>query len=320
MNNFYMINFKSIGDEEKGYLVALQKSKEIPFEIKRVYYTYGVPMHTKRGFHAHKKLEQTLFCLNGSIKVKCFDGEKEEVFTLTKPYEGLYLGTMVWHEMFDYSKDSVIMVIASDVYKEEDYIRNYEEYIKILKENKNYFVHEKAIVDSNNIGKDTRIWGFSHIFENAVIGENCNICEHVLIENDVTLGDNVTVKSGVYIWDGIFIEDNVFIGPSVSFVNDKHPRSKMYPEEFSKTIIKKGASIGSNATILCDIIIGQYATVGAGTVVTKDINDFEIVVGNPGKVIGYNCICGKKLIYEDNKAKCSCEREYEKKDDKVYEI
>ena len=94
-----------------------------------MYYLYDVPGGEARGSHAHKKLEQILFCLNGSIKVKCFDGEKEEVFTLTKPYEGLYLGTMVWHEMFDYSKDSVIMVIASDVYKEEDYIRDYEEYI-----------------------------------------------------------------------------------------------------------------------------------------------------------------------------------------------
>lgn len=108
------------------------------------------------------------------------------------------------------------------------------------------YIHPLADVKSKNIGKNTKIWQFCIVFENAVIGENCNICAHVLIENDVVIGDNVTVKSGVQLWDGIRIEDNVFIGPNVTFTNDLYPRSKKYPEKFLQTVVKKGASIGAN--------------------------------------------------------------------------
>lgn len=115
-------------------------------------------------------------------------------------------------------------------------------------------IHKMSDVQSNNIGKDTNIWQFCVVLPNAKIGNNCNICSHCFIENDVVIGNNVTIKCGVQIWDGITIEDNVFIGPNVTFCNDKYPRSKQYPEEFSKTIVKKGASIGANATYYCKIL------------------------------------------------------------------
>lgn len=148
-------------------------------------------------------------------------------------------------------------------------------------------INQLADVSSKNIGKDTRVWQFSVIFENAIIGENCNICAHTLIENDVVIGNNVTIKSGVFLWDGIRIEDDVFIGPNATFTNDVMPRSKIYPDTFSRILVKKGASIGANATILPGITIGRRAMVGAGAVVTKDVPDGAIVVGNPATITRY---------------------------------
>lgn len=133
------------------------------------------------------------------------------------------------------------------------------------------FIHPLSDVQSKNIGKDTKIWQFCIVLEKAVIGKNCNICAHVLIENDVVVGNNVTVKSGVQLWDGIRIEDNVFIGPNVTFTNDLYPRSKKYPEKFLQTIVKKGASIGANSTILPGITIGGNAMIAAGSIVTENV-------------------------------------------------
>ena len=147
------------------------------------------------------------------------------------------------------------------------------------------FIHPLADVQSKNIGEDTKIWQFCVVLPNAIIGNNCNINAQVLIENDVIIGDNVTVKSGVQIWDGTRIENNVFIGPNATFTNDLLPRSKEYPESFSGITLKNGASIGANATILPGVTIGERAMVGAGAVVTKDVPDYAIVVGNPAKVI-----------------------------------
>lgn len=143
------------------------------------------------------------------------------------------------------------------------------------------FIHKKADVQTQIIGNGTRVWQYSIILAGAKIGTNCNINAHCFIENDVSIGNNVTVKCGVQLWDGITIEDDVFIGPNATFANDKYPRSKMYPDKFIRTILKKKVSIGANATILCGITIGENAMIGAGSVVTKDVPAGELWYGNP---------------------------------------
>lgn len=173
----------------------------------------------------------------------------------------------------------------------------------------NYFKHQLALVETDDIGDDTRIWAFTHILSGAKIGSNCNINDHTFIENDVILGDNVTVKSGVYIWDGVRISDNVFIGPNVTFTNDLNPRSKQYPVEFEKTTINEFASIGANSTIIAGNSIGRYAMIGAGSVVTKSIPDHTIWYGNPAIMKGYVCICGQKL--NEDKTCDTCFKQYE---------
>lgn len=150
-----------------------------------------------------------------------------------------------------------------------------------------YFVHEQGICESKNIGSNTRVWAFSHILPNAVIGKDCNICDHVFIENDVTIGDRVTIKNGVQIWDGIIIEDDVFVGSNATFTNDPFPRSKQHLKNTLKTTVGRGASIGANATILPGLTIGQHAMIGAGSVVTRSVPANAIVVGNPARIVGY---------------------------------
>jgi len=155
-------------------------------------------------------------------------------------------------------------------------------------------IHKQSDVQSSNIGKNTSIWQFCVVLEGANIGSNCNINAHVFIENDVVVGDNVTIKSGVQLWDGITLRNNVFIGPNVTFTNDFVPRSKQYPQDFLKTVVENGASIGANSTIIGGVTIGNYAMVGAGSVVTKDIGMQELWYGNPARHRGYVCKCGEK--------------------------
>jgi UDP-2-acetamido-3-amino-2,3-dideoxy-glucuronate N-acetyltransferase len=143
--------------------------------------------------------------------------------------------------------------------------------------NKKFFQHELSVVETKCIGKDTRIWAFAHILPGAKIGSNCNICDHTFIENDVIIGNNVTIKCGVYLWDAMRIEDDVFIGPNATFTNDKYPRSKQKPENFLPVILRRGCSIGANATILPDVTIGENAIVGAGAIVTKNVPADSIV-------------------------------------------
>ncbi|SDW85713.1 Carbonic anhydrase or acetyltransferase, isoleucine patch superfamily [Hydrobacter penzbergensis] len=163
----------------------------------------------------------------------------------------------------------------------------------------NAYIHPTAEVQTQHIGSGTKIWQHSVVLAGAVIGNNCNINFNCFIENDVTLGNNVTVKSGIFLWDGITCEDDVFLGPNVVFTNDIRPRSKAFKTPV-RTLIKQGASIGANSTILAGITIGKYAMTGIGSVVTKDIPDYALFYGNPAKFKGWVDKKGNKLLVKDN--------------------
>jgi acetyltransferase-like isoleucine patch superfamily enzyme len=150
------------------------------------------------------------------------------------------------------------------------------------------FIHPQALCESRQLGSGTQIWAFSHILPNARIGADCNICEGVFIENDVVVGDRVTIKNGVQLWDGAVLEDDVFVGPNATFANDLYPRSKQRPREFLKTLVRRGASIGANATLLPGVEIGAGAMVGAAAVVVRSVPPKAIVVGNPARIVGYS--------------------------------
>jgi UDP-2-acetamido-3-amino-2,3-dideoxy-glucuronate N-acetyltransferase len=159
-------------------------------------------------------------------------------------------------------------------------------------------IHPLADIRSENIGASSTFWQFSIVLGGAKVGENCNINCHTFVENDVIIGDRVTLKSGVFLWNGIRVEDDVFIGPNATFVNDPSPRSKQFPALFQQTNLRKGCSIGANATILGGIEIGEYALVGAGSVVTKSVPPNSLVVGNPAKIVGWVTNHGEKLQSE----------------------
>jgi len=160
-----------------------------------------------------------------------------------------------------------------------------------------YFAHPTAIIDDGAIiGEGTRIWHWCHIMDNVVIGKNCNIGENVFIENGVKLGNGIKVKNNVAIYTGVECEDDVFLGPNCVFTNVANPRSFIERKtEFKKTLIRRGATIGANATIICGNDIGEYAFIGAGSVVTKSVNPYTMVVGNPARLYAYVCKCGVKL-------------------------
>jgi UDP-2-acetamido-3-amino-2,3-dideoxy-glucuronate N-acetyltransferase len=171
------------------------------------------------------------------------------------------------------------------------------------------FKHAKALISPKaRIGEGTRVWAFANIQAGAVIGQGCNICDGCYIEAGSQVGNYVTLKNGVNVWQGIILEDDVFCGANTSFINDRLPRSHR-PDQWilERTIVKKGATIGSNATILCGLTIGTYAFIGAGSVVTRDVPDYAIVVGNPAHYVGYACRCGKKM---GSNYFCACGRKY----------
>ena len=169
-------------------------------------------------------------------------------------------------------------------------------------EKNNYFVHESSYVDAPcQIGKGTKIWHFSHVMKNSVIGENCNIGQNVVVSSDVQLGNNVKIQNNVSVYTGVVCEDDVFLGPSMVFTNVINPRSGVIrKDEYMKTVVRKGASIGANVTIVCGNNIGRYAFIGAGAVVTKEVPDYALMVGNPSKNIGWMSEFGERLVFNEN--------------------
>jgi acetyltransferase-like isoleucine patch superfamily enzyme len=174
------------------------------------------------------------------------------------------------------------------------------------------FIHEKAIVETNTkIGARSRIWAFAHVLNGAAIGVDCNICDGVFIEGNVIVGDRVTIKCGVQLWDGVRIEDDVFIGPNATFTNDRYPRSRKYLKNYPLTTIRRGATIGANATVLPGIEIGADAMVAAGAVVTKNVPANALIMGNPARLQGWICHCGEKITVSGKLiSSCSCGRGY----------
>lgn len=177
-----------------------------------------------------------------------------------------------------------------------------------------YFQHPHAVVEPGaKIGKGTRVWAFAHVLEGSIIGEDCNICDHTFIEGNVELGNRVTIKCGVYLWNGLRLEDGVFIGPSAVFTNDPRPRSRQALPEFPLTVLKEGCSVGANSTTLPGLTIGRWAMIGAGAVVTRDVPDYGLVRGNPARLVGWVCRCGKKLApMAAGQLQCECGLTYEK--------
>lgn len=169
-----------------------------------------------------------------------------------------------------------------------------------------FFVHERAICESRDLGRGTRVWAFSHVLAGASIGENCNVGEHVFIENRVKIGNGCTIKNGVAIWDEVTLEDGVFVGPYAVFTNDFRPRAfiKRGGTHFLPTRVKRGATLGANCTVVCGVTIGEYAMIGAGAVVTRDVPPHTLLAGNPAREIGRICFCGERLDTEDYCAPC----------------
>ncbi|HDM75351.1 MAG TPA: N-acetyltransferase [Deltaproteobacteria bacterium] len=173
-----------------------------------------------------------------------------------------------------------------------------------------FFCHETAIIDQPcKIGKETKIWHFSHIMAGAEIGEHCNIGQNVLIGSGVKIGNHVKIQNNVSVYEGVILEDHVFCGPSMVFTNVINPRSHISRKhEFKTTLVKEGATIGANATIVCGHTIGKYAFVGAGAVVTRDVPDYALVMGNPAKVVGWVCECGNRIVFHEGDSNGICKK------------
>jgi len=183
-----------------------------------------------------------------------------------------------------------------------------------------YFIHKSSYIDDNvKIGNGTKIWHFSHVLKNSSIGKNCIIGQNVMIGSDVEIGDGCKIQNNVSIYKGVTLEDNVFCGPSCVFTNVINPRAFIERKaEFKKTLVKKGATISANATLICGVTVGKYAFIGAGALVTKNVPDYSLVYGNPARIKGWMCKCGIKLNFKNPIASCkNCKKRYRKIDNKV---
>jgi len=188
---------------------------------------------------------------------------------------------------------------------------------------KGIFVHPTSVVNpDSSIGEGTKVWHYSHIMEGVQMGRDCVLGQNVFVGRNVVLGNNVKVQNNVSLYEGVQLEDAVFCGPSMVFTNVINPRSEISKKnEFQPTLVQKGATLGANSTILCGNEIGKYALVGAGAVVTKDVPDYGLVVGNPGRLVGWVCQCGVKLEFSSNEAQCAaCDRRYSRQGDRVVEL
>lgn len=191
---------------------------------------------------------------------------------------------------------------------------------KNKKHDASYFVHESVYVDGGaSIGPGTKIWHFSHVLKNTAIGANCVIGQNVMLGPDVTVGNGCKIQNNVSVYKGVVLEDDVFCASGCVFTNVFNPRSFIERKnEFRQTLVKRGATIGANATVVCGHTLGQYCFIGAGAVVTKDVPDFALVYGNPAKINGWMCVCGAKMEFKNNKARCTvCGSEYHRKQIKV---
>lgn len=187
---------------------------------------------------------------------------------------------------------------------------------------KGVFTHPTSIVETSQIGEGTRIWALAHVMDGVSIGANCNVGDHCFIESGAVIGDNVTIKNGNMIWDGVTLEEGVFVGPHVFFTNDLYPRSPRLPQAakrysnhdwLARTLVKQGATLGAAAVILANVTIHEFAMVGAGAIVTKDVPAYALVVGNPARVRGWVCQCGQPLKFQGDNATCGdCGLEYVK--------
>ena len=193
----------------------------------------------------------------------------------------------------------------------------------VKKRARSFFIHKSSYVDKNvKVGEGTKIWHFSHILENSVIGKNCIIGQNVMVGPDARIGNGCKVQNNVSIYKGVVLEDGVFCGPSCVFTNVYNPRAFIErKDEFRRTLVKKGATIGANATIICGVCIGKYAFIGAAAVVTRDVPDYGLVYGSPARLKGWTCECGVKLEFRNLKATCnSCKKVYKSQKGKVYRI
>lgn len=180
-----------------------------------------------------------------------------------------------------------------------------------------FFQHPLALVESESVGRGTRVWAWAHVMDGATVGADCNIGEHCFVERGAVLGDRVTIKNGVAVWDGVIAEDDVFLGPGAVLTNDLRPRSKSPDFVPQKTWLGRGCSVGANATVLCGVRLGRHCLVGAAAVVTRDVPDYALVLGNPARVRGHVCPCSKTLEFDGPSASCTCGRRFSKSGDRV---